>query len=176
MMSGPFLTTDRLELWMPTAADMRPMFDILCQPETRRHFGSTVTLDDHFMRFCRNAGSWALYGYGGCMVRLRGGDGALLGNCGIFHSIRGVGEDFDDRAEAGWIIRQESTGQGIAAEAMRAMLDWFDAEFGHEVVCMISPENAPSLRLADKLGFEPLRDTMLPGDEPIRLFRREARK
>ena len=170
----PTLVTDRLELWMPAADDLRPMFEIISEPETGLHFGNTITLEDHFMRFSRNAGSWALYGYGGFMVRERDGDGSLIGNTGIFHSIRGVGEDFDDRPEAGWILRHASTGKGYAGEAMRAVLAWFDAEFGREVMCMISPENTPSLRLADKLGFEELRDTVLAEDEPIRLFCRPS--
>ncbi|ANU06684.1 GNAT family N-acetyltransferase [Paraurantiacibacter namhicola] len=172
MTTGPFLTTDRLELWRPTQADMRPMFAIISEPETGLHFGNSVTLDDHFMRFCRNAGSWALYGYGGLMVRERGGDGSLLGNCGIFHSIRGMGEDFDDRAEAGWILRHASTGKGYAEEAMRAILAWFDREYGQEVMCMVAPANTPSLKLADKLGFGLLRDTSFADGEEIRLMRR----
>jgi RimJ/RimL family protein N-acetyltransferase len=37
---------------------------------------------------------------------------------------------------------------------------------------MITPKNEPSLRLADKLGFAPLRDTMLPDGEAVRLLER----
>ena len=124
------------------------------------------------MRFTRNAGSWHLFGYGMLLLRERGGDGALLGNCGIFHSWRGLGSDFDDRPEAGWILRESAIGQGFATEAMTAILGWFDKEFGKEIVCMVAPENAPSLRLADMFGFTAMRDAELPDGDAIRLFRR----
>lgn len=173
-MSKPFLLTERLELWLPTKADMRPLFEIISQAGTRRYLGPEPTMPDHFMRFTRNAGSWNLYGYGTFMVRERGGDGTLLGNCGIFHSVRGLGEDFDDRPEAGWILREEAVGKGYAGEIMRAVLDWYDREFGTELVCMIDPDNAPSLSLAAKLGFAPMRDGVMPDGGVVKLLRRPA--
>lgn len=173
-MSGPFLLTERLELWLPTKADLHPLFEIISQTDTRRYLGPEPTLPDHFMRFARNAGSWTLYGYGTLMVRERGGDGTLLGNCGIFHSVRGLGEDFDDKPEAGWILREEAVGQGYAGEIMRAVLEWFDANIGGEVVCMIDPDNAPSLKLAAKLGFAPMRDGVLPDGSMVTLLRRQG--
>ncbi len=172
MSAGPMLVTERLELWLPRVEDMRTMFDIISEGDTGRYLGGEPSMPDHFMRFTRNAGCWQLYGYGMFMVREKGGDGALIGNCGIFHSYRGLGEDFDDRAEAGWIIRADSTGRGYAGEAMRTVLAWFDAQFGREVVCLVSLGNAPSLRLAERLGFAPLRDAEMPDGEAVRLFRR----
>ncbi|AKQ43081.2 acetyltransferase, ribosomal protein N-acetylase [Aurantiacibacter atlanticus] len=175
MTFAPMIVTERLELWLPRAADLRPLFDIISQPETMRFLGPSATIEDHFMRFCRNAGCWQLYGYGMFILRERGAQGGkspIIGNCGIFHSIRGIGEDFDDRAEAAWIIGAGFTGQGYAGEAMRAVLDWFDAEHRAEVMCMIAPGNAASLRLADRLGFASLHDSRLPDGDEVRLFRR----
>lgn len=173
-MAGPWLETERLELWQPDIGDIHPLFAIVSEENTRRYLGPEPTMPDHFMRFTRNAGSWSLYGYGLVMIRERGGDGRLLGNCGIFHSFRGLGEDFDDRPEAGWILSEEAAGKGYAGEAMRAIFDWFDREFGAEVVCLIEPANAPSIRLADKLGFEPLREANMPDGSPVNLYRRLA--
>lgn len=173
-MTGPFLVTERLELWQPAKADLHPLFEIITEPETRRYLGPEPSMPDHFMRFTRNAGSWTLYGYGTFMVRERGGGGTLLGNCGIFHSWRGLGEDFDDRPEAGWILRESAVGKGYAGEVMRAVLDWYDREFGTELVCMIDPDNAPSLTLAAKLGFVPMRDGQMPDGSVVQLLRRPA--
>lgn len=173
-MSGPFLLTERLELWQPVRDDLTPLFEIISEAETRRYLGPEPAMPDHFMRFTRNAGSWTLYGYGTLMVRERGGDGTLLGNCGIFHSWRGLGEDFDDRPEAGWILRESAVGKGYAGEIMRAVLAWYDAAFGTEVVCLIDPDNAPSLKLAAKLGFAPMRDGVMPDGGVVKLLRREA--
>lgn len=173
-MRASFLTTERLKLSLPTASDMRPMHAIICEGATGRYLGPDLSYADHFMRFARNAGSWQLYGYGGLMVRERNGDGQLIGNCGIFHSVRGLGEDFDDRAEAGWIMAEKHQGRGYASEAMRAALNWFDGEFGTEVMCMVAPENAASLHLAEKLGFDPTREALLPDGDRVQLFRRPA--
>ena len=63
-MSRPAFVTERLELWRPTAADIEPMFAIASHPETARHLAAHRGFADHFERFCRNAGSWLLYGYG----------------------------------------------------------------------------------------------------------------
>jgi RimJ/RimL family protein N-acetyltransferase len=172
--ASPVLATERLELWRPQACD-RPLLESMMEPAAvRKYLGAMEpSTPDVVARLLRNAGSWALYGYGTFMVRERGGS-AIIGNCGVFHSWRGLGEDFDDKPEAGWILAESHFGKGIAREAMDAALAWFGREHGaQQVVAMISPENAPSLRLAGKLGFVPTRLATLPGgDERVQLFRR----
>jgi RimJ/RimL family protein N-acetyltransferase len=168
----PFLTTERLELWQPRAGDMRAMHEVVTHPSTGRFLGPRAHFHDHAIRFMRNAGSWHLYGYGALMLRLRGEE-SVIGNCGVFHTFRGLGEDFDDHPEAGWIVAAEHEGRGLASEAMRAVLAWFDREHGRRrVVCMISPENAPSLALAAKLGFIAFRDAELPDGNAVRVLQR----
>jgi RimJ/RimL family protein N-acetyltransferase len=108
----------------------------------------------------------------GFMVRRRGSN-EVIGNCGVFHSWRGLGEDFDDTPEAGWILSHDQVGQGLGLEAMTAALGWFDREHGpRRTVCMTAPENEPSMRLAGKLGFAPMRDAVLPDGDAVRLFER----
>jgi RimJ/RimL family protein N-acetyltransferase len=170
----PVLTTERLELWRPQASD-RPLLEAMMEsPAVRKYLGAMEPdTPDVVARLLRNAGSWSLYGYGTFMVRERGGH-AIVGNCGVFHSWRGLGADFDDKPEAGWILAESHFGRGVAREAMDAALAWFDREHGpREVVAMISPENAPSIKLAGKLGFKPTRIATLPGgEETIQLFAR----
>ena len=88
---APHLTTERLDLRLPTAADLHAMAAIVQHEETRRYLGPTSGMADHFMRYCRNAGSWLLYGYGLFIVRPRDSE-EVIGNAGVFHSWRGVGE------------------------------------------------------------------------------------
>ena len=169
---APHLTTERLDLRVPVGADVAAMAAIVAHEETGRYLGRHGEPADHFARFSRNAGSWLLYGYGGFMVRRRG-SAKVIGNCGVFRSWRGLGEDFDDTPEAGWIVRHDQVGQGIGLEAMRAALDWFDREHGpRRMVCMTAPENEPSIRLAGKLGFAPMREAVLPDGDSVRLFER----
>jgi RimJ/RimL family protein N-acetyltransferase len=170
----PTLATERLELRPPTAADFPLTLEIVSHPETARFLGPQTNTPDHFVRFCRGAGSWLLYGYGMFIVRLRGSED-VIGNCGVFHSWRGLGEDFDDAPEAGWILRHDQVGRGLGREAMSAALGWFDRAHGsRRVVCMVSAGNEPSVRLAAKLGFAPMRDTVLPDGDTVRLFERLA--
>jgi len=174
-LADPVLLTERLELRRPTADDLEPMFAIASSPETARHLGAHRGFADHFERFCRNAGSWLLFGYGAFILRRRGED-APIGNCGIFRTFRGVGEDFDGQPEAGWILRSDCTGQGLAGEAMAAAFEWFDRAHGAQrVVCMIAQENTPSLALAAKLGFVPMREAILPEGEAVTLLERPVR-
>ena len=174
MSEGPVLVTERLELWKPSVADLGPMFDIVSHPETGRYLGVQRSFADHFQHFSRNAGSWQLYGYGSFMVRRRG-EAGLLGNCGIFHSWRGIGADFDDCPEAGWILRVDSVGQGYGGEAMRAVLAWFEREHGaRRIVCAIEPGNDASLALAGKLGFAAFRNGVFPDGAQVKLLERAA--
>jgi RimJ/RimL family protein N-acetyltransferase len=72
----------------------------------------------------------------------------------VFHSWRGFGQGLDDMPEAGWIVRQDHCGKGIAREAMEAILAWFDAAHGQRrIAAMIDEANTASQRLAHRLGF-----------------------
>lgn len=157
-MSGPLLTTRRLELWQPGPGDLAHLFDLTLADETRQFLGQFVQTEmDAFTRLLRNAGSWALWGYGTFMVRLKGQD-RIIANCGIFRSHRGFGaaQGMDNVPEAGWIIHRDHWGQGIAREAMAAALEWFDATQGAQrIACMIEQGHTVSDRLAQRLGFVP---------------------
>lgn len=157
-MSEPLIVTARLALARPRATDLAAIAAIVAPDAMRRHLGPREsTLPDEFARLLRNAGSWALYGYGCFVVRLRDTD-TVIGVCGVFHSWRGfdaaVTPSFDDVPEAGWIIAQPHWGQGYAGEAMCAALDWFDRTHGpRSSVCMIEHGNHASFAVARKLGY-----------------------
>ena len=58
------------------------------------------------------------------------------------------------RAEVGYDLAPGSWGQGVMSEALRAVLDHgFERLLLHRVVAYIHPDNAASLRLAERLGF-----------------------
>ncbi|WP_068073504.1 GNAT family N-acetyltransferase [Novosphingobium lentum] len=150
----PVLTTPRLDLYRPQPHDHAALLTLLGDDEVRLHLGNRPTSAvEEFNRLCRNAGSWALYGYGTFICRTRGSD-AVLGICGVFHSWRGFGKGMDDTPEIGWIFARETWGRGIASEAASAALAWFDANHGPlRVACMIEDGNAASFAVASRLGF-----------------------
>ena len=153
-MLAPILTTARLELYRPQAADLAGVAAIVAPDAVRRFLGNrAVSMADEYARFARNAGSWALYGYGNFIVRERGAE-AVVGICGVFHSWRGFGQGFDDVPEVGWIFAEPVWGRGYATEAAEAALGWFDHTHGaRRVACMIEPGNHASLAVAARLGF-----------------------
>lgn len=158
MTAAPLLTTARLELWQPRLGDAADLYQLTLPEETRRFLGGFAPSEmDAFNRLLRNAGGWALHGYGVFMVRLKG-EGQIIATCGVFRSHRGFGADkgLDDVAEAGWIVHQDHWGQGVAREATEAALAWFDAAHGPQrVACMIEEGHIASDKLARKLGFAP---------------------
>ncbi|MFT4054002.1 MAG: GNAT family protein [Novosphingobium sp.] len=156
MTDGPLLKTDRFDLWRPVATDLPQLCALIDDEETRRYLGpASAEKQPQFDRLTRNAGSWALYGYGTFMVRPRGEDD-IIASCGIFHSWRGFGPQsgMDDVPEAGWIVRRDWWGKGVAGEVMKAALNWFDHEHGPKrIACMIEEGNTASERVAVRLGF-----------------------
>lgn len=165
------LMTERLRLRQPVLSDA-PRIAALVGPEAvHRHLGGPQTPEESWNRFVRGAGCWQLFGYGPFVVE-RLSSGRLVGSCGLFRGRRGLGAAFDSLPEAGWVIAHSAWGRGFAREAMAAILQWHDAsEQAGAVVAMVEPANAPSITLADRLGFRS-RGTVRYHDEPMRRFRR----
>lgn len=62
--------------------------------------------------------------------------------------------DENGRVELGYMVLSPYRRQGLAAEAVRALLAWAGAEQGvTRFQACINPDNAPSLNLIRKLGF-----------------------
>ncbi len=178
MLTTPMLETPRFELWRPAATDLPGLCKLLSDAETRRYLGpARADPQSQFDRLMRNAGSWALHGYGTFAVRPRGRD-EIVATCGIFHSRRGFDEalGMEDVPEAGWIVRADHLGRGVASEAMETVLDWFDREHGpRRVTCMIEQGNVASQRLAARLGFVRYADhesTDVPASAYLGLYER----
>ena len=172
-MSGPVLTTERLELWQPQAGDHAGLNAINTDPRTLPFLGTwSPSPADTFTRLCRNAGSWALYGYGIFIVR-RLGNAQIIGTCGVFRSWRGFAHGLDDVPEAGWIIHPDHWRRGYAGEAMHAVMPWFDAAHGPQrIACMIEEGHAVSERLALQLGFTEYARHQQPGEQKVVLYQR----
>ena len=154
-MSGPLLTTERFGLWPPRApSDVEGLVRLVADEETRRYLGpARADPQQQWERLMRNAGSWSLYGYGVFHVRPHGSD-EIVGSMGVFHSWRGLDPRMDDQPEAGWIVRCDWQGKGVAGEVMPIVLRWFEAQHGRRrIVAMIERGNVASERVAASLGF-----------------------
>jgi len=55
----------------------------------------------------------------------------------------------------GWVLTSAHHGKGYATEGVRAALAWADEHLRTErTVCLINPDNAASIRVAEKAGYD----------------------
>jgi RimJ/RimL family protein N-acetyltransferase len=169
---APVLATERLVLRPFTEADADPMAACLADPEIIRHLsGSLYSREDSWRRLLGSNGLWPLLGYGYWAVERRE-DGAWLGQVGFADFKRDMTPSIEGLPEMGWIFARHAHGQGYAGEAVAAGLRWADEVLrAAEIVAIIAPENAPSIRVAEKAGFGE-RSEARYRDEITLLFRR----
>jgi RimJ/RimL family protein N-acetyltransferase len=172
--SAPTLETERLRLRAWRREDREAYFSILQEPAVFRHFGpEPMGMEECWRRLMAAAGGWQLNGFGGWAVE-RISDGKLLGMTALFTAWRDLLPDFGDEPEMGWIFATEAHGQGLAGEACTVVLDWAETQLEPTAIwAIIAPANEPSIRLAQRLGFQPHCETTYHS-EPTLVLRRPA--
>jgi RimJ/RimL family protein N-acetyltransferase len=171
---APRIETERLILRHWRKDDFRPYHVIVRHPEVHKHFGSNpMSAEDCWRRLAASAGMWQFNGFGTWAVE-RKSDRKLVGNVGLFTAWRDLEPEFGEEPEMGWILDAELHGQGVASEACEATLEWArDNHAPTAIWAIIAPENAPSMKLAGRLGFDRLHETSYH-DEPTVVLRRPA--
>jgi RimJ/RimL family protein N-acetyltransferase len=82
--------------------------------------------------------------------------GSFLGRVTL-HDWADLGE-----TEVGYVLRADARGKGYATEAARAFISWgFENLPLPYVTTMIAPDNAPSVRVAERLGMSKVRSEVL---------------
>jgi RimJ/RimL family protein N-acetyltransferase len=172
--SAPTIETERLILRAWTKADREAYFAILQEPEVHRHFGpEPMGMEECWRRLMAAAGGWQLNGFGGWAVE-RQIDGRLIGMAALFTAWRDLVPQFGDEPEMGWIFATEAHGQGLAREACDAVLRWAESNLSPTPIwAIIAPANAPSIKLAEHLGFQAVSETTYH-DDPTLVLRRPA--
>lgn len=171
MTQAPTLETIRLILRPHRVEDYANCRTLWADADVVRHIGG-MPQDSQavWFRILRYAGMWSLLGHGMWVIEERD-SGAFLGEAGLLSAERGIAE-LEGVPEAGWVLGPQAWGRGIATEAMQAILDWADAHVAAPSLrCIIDPDNAASIHVAEKLGFQALVDTDY-GGKPTRVFDR----
>ena len=150
------IETERLILRPQLEADFEALCTMWADPDVVRFVGGVAsTPEQTWGRLVRSAGMWSMRGFGQFAV-LDKLDGRLLGEVGHADYHRGLGERFDPYPEAGWALASQAHGKGYASEAVAAAHRWFDENRPERrSVCIISPDNAASLRVAERVGYRP---------------------
>lgn len=165
------LITERLSLRPVTVADMPDLVQLWADADfTRFIIGRGLSEEEVWLRCLRDIGHWQALSHGNWTIR-ETATGDYVGSVGVLDYRRDMSPAFD-APELGWGLAPRFQGKGLAFEAVQAALGWADAEMGApRTVCMISPENLASIRLAERLGYRPYADTTYK-DAQVTLFQR----
>ena len=167
----PVLDTPRLVLRGHRVTDLDDSFAMWSSPEVARIHGKPLSREEVWARLLRYIGHWAVHDYGLWQIRERATD-RFAGEVGIAEFRRDFAFSFDGAPEAAWVLAPWAHGRGYATEAMTAVLAW-SAAAHPRTVCIIAPDNAPSLRVAARLGYREIGRADFKGS-PILVFERLA--
>ena len=174
MGAAPVLETERLILRPFRAEDVDAQAAMMGDGEVMRYLGGhPLSREDAWRKLLCGGAMWSLFGWGYWAVTRRS-DGVMIGQLGFADFKRDMKPSIEGLPEMGWLFAREAGGQGYATEGGRAALRWIDAARGRpEVVAIIDTDNAASIRVAEKLGFNE-KGLATYRDEPLFLFRRAA--
>lgn len=160
------LKTERLVLRPLSRGDVDALVDLHADPRVNR-FVPAYSRERALGRLAEIEEQWSERGHGLCAVELRE-TGEFIGRCGLNYWPQ-----FDE-VEAGWTFSPAVWGRGYATEAAAASVSW---GFSHLrlrfVTAMIHPDNAASVRVAERLGFTPRREDLLFG-RPVTVWGLDA--
>lgn len=165
------LVTERLRLSPIDQADMADLIQLWADPVfTRFITGRALNQEEVWLRCLRDMGQWQAMGYGNWAIRAKD-SGEFMGTVGVLDYRRAIEPPMND-PELGWGLMPRFNGQGFAFEAISTALDWVDRNLGApRTLCMISPPNQASIRLANKLGYRPFTMTSYK-DNDVVLYQR----
>ena len=166
------IETERLLVRPHRAEDFEACYAMWQDPAVVKYISGTPSTEaEAWARFLGYFGRWQVMGYG-LFALFEKSSGQFIGEVGYSDFRRGLGSDFDPYHEAAWILAPAGHGKGYAWEAMNAAQKWLDEKFSPDkTVCIISPGNIPSIRLAEKLGFRSTRKAEYQQNR-VRLFER----
>ncbi len=148
-MNDAVIETPRLRLRRMSLADVPALLEVFGDHEAMRHY--PAAFDEARMRAWVewNERSHEERGHGLWALVLRA-TGEVIGDCGLVsQQVEGVQE-----IEAGYHVRRDLWGQGLATEAARGCIEYGFTTMGFaRLVSLIHPQNQPSRRVAEKIGM-----------------------
>lgn len=162
------IETDRLCIRPFSEADAEFVLRLLNSPSFIDNIADkgVRTLDDA-RAYLRDGpmASYVTHGFGLWRVGLKSDD-TPIGMAGL------IQRDFLEHVDIGYALLPEFFGQGYAFEAASAVMEYARGVLGTQrVLAIVNAENAASIGLLGKLGFEAEGTLNLPDDDcPVQLF------
>lgn len=162
LQSIPLIETERLLLRGLRAGDLDEVARLNADPAFVRHLGHhPMSREDSWRQLAMFLGHWQLRGYGFWAVEEKA-SGRCIGRIGC-HEPEGW-----PAFEVAWALDPAVWGRGLATEGGRAALDFAQRGLGRrEVISVVHPENAASIRVAEKLGGRLARRETVRGIEVL---------
>ena len=147
----PILQTPRLLLRHLLPEDLEPLFALYRDPQMRQYFpDGTRTRDETKAEL-----EWFLHGHPkfpelGLWATVERTTGVFLGRCGLLPwQLEGKHE-----VELAFLIDKNRWGEGLATEAAVAIAEYARSRLKlQRLICLITPGNAASVRVAEKVGL-----------------------
>ena len=163
----PTLRTARLTLRAPALEDFEPLVAFYAS-DRARFIGGPSDRDMTWRGLLAQIGHWAVRGYGYFSVDTHAGE--MIGRVGV------VCHESWPEPELGWHVFAGAEGHGYALEAAEAARDHAAGLGLGPLISMINPENARSIRLAERLGAALEREWEHPKWGRTLIFRHPAGK
>ena len=172
-MIAPILETERLRLRGYRLEDFPIRRELWLDPRVLKYIHrKPQTESEAWASFLVLVGHWEMMGFGYWVVEEKS-SGRFVGEIGFADFKREIEPSIAGVPEIGWVIAPEHHGKGYASEGVRAALAWGDSHFDSgRTVCIIDPENAASLRVAEKHGYREETRTLFRGDPAVLLARK----
>lgn len=156
------LETERLKLRAVTVDDSELMLAVWNDPAFIRNVADRGIRTHAQAREAITNGVQKLfddYGYGPFCMSLKS-DSSMIGICGLFKR-----DNLDD-PDIGFAVLPDYCGKGFAGEAAIAVVEYAGSKLGIDnLTAIVSPMNAPSIGLIEKLGLTFERMITMPGDD-----------
>ncbi len=161
-MTDWLMETERMRLRPVTVDDTELMLAVWNDPAFIRNVSDRGIRTIGQARAAIESGAQKLFedcGYGPYCLSLKS-DGTMIGICGLFKR-----ENLSD-PDIGFSVLPDYCGKGFASEASVAVVDYARDWLGIRILtAIVSPTNAPSIRLIEKLGLTFEQMITMPGDD-----------
>ena len=161
--------TERLRFRRMRMTDLDDVTALLIAFDPMRGDRPPSTRDDAVRWIEWQERNHAEHGFGLWVVETH--DGAFVGDCGLtVQDVEGT-----PHVEVGYHLLPATRGHGYATEAARSVRDCAAAHGVDHLVALVRPDNAPSQRVARRLGMEVERTARVHGADALVLGMRLGR-
>ena len=170
----PVIETDRFTLRGHRLDDLNDCVAMWADPIVTRFIGGKPSTEQQtWARLLAYVGHWRLMGFGYWAVEQKA-TGSFVGELGFANFRRDISQSMKDVPELGWALVSRVHGRGYATEAVRGVIEWGDIHLPSErTICLISPENVASIRVAEKCGYREI-ERKLYNERQIVFFARQC--